>query len=382
MSSHALTIVRGQLATATATKKCHACGCFQQTVAALRTGPVAAELRGALDEATSVFAPKKYDCLGCAVCYPAVAANAFGEEFPDAAAGLDLCPTDAPDERSGWPPLPGDYHVVRYRAPVAICTLNSADLARRLARRAPEGLSIVGTMQTENLGIERVIRNVLANPHIRHLILCGEDTQQAIGHLPGQSIASLVAHGIDDNGRIQGAAGKRPVIKNLTAADVAAFRQRVALTAMIGVTNEATIVDAIAAAAARSGPPSPVVSSTSASMPVVRAVEPRRLVPDPAGFFVVYPDAREGALLVEHYANDGALRTIIEGRTPAAIYAEIIARGLITRLDHAAYLGRELARAERCLASGEPYIQDRASGEIDPEPVAGCGCGTRCGATP
>jgi dihydropteroate synthase len=30
----------------------------------------------------------------------------------------------------------------------------------------------------------------------------------------------------------------------------------------------------------------------------------------------------------------------------------------ISRLDHALYLGRELQRAERCLADGSKYIQD------------------------
>jgi tetrahydromethanopterin S-methyltransferase subunit A len=37
-----------------------------------------------------------------------------------------------------------------------------------------------------------------------------------------------------------------------------------------------------------------------------------------------------------------------------------IDRGLISRLDHAAYLGRELARAEESLRSGEPFVQDAA----------------------
>jgi tetrahydromethanopterin S-methyltransferase subunit A len=55
-------------------------------------------------------------------------------------------------------------------------------------------------MHTENLGIERVIRNVLANRSIRFLVLCGEDTQQAIGHLPGQSLASLFRGGLDERG--------------------------------------------------------------------------------------------------------------------------------------------------------------------------------------
>jgi len=40
-------------------------------------------------------------------------------------------------------------------------------------------------MHTENLGIERLITNILANPEIRFLILCGEDTQKAVGHLLG-----------------------------------------------------------------------------------------------------------------------------------------------------------------------------------------------------
>jgi hypothetical protein len=89
--------------------------------------------------------PKKYDCLACAVCYRAIAANAFAEEFPGAAAGLDLCPTEAPEERAGWPPLPGDHRVVRYAAPVAVCTLNDEHLVGALADAAPERLAIVGT---------------------------------------------------------------------------------------------------------------------------------------------------------------------------------------------------------------------------------------------
>lgn len=35
----------------------------------------------------------------------------------------------------------------------------------------------------------------------------------------------------------------------------------------------------------------------------------------------------------------------------------------IERLDHAAYLGRELARAEQALLTGTVYIQDAAPGQ-------------------
>jgi tetrahydromethanopterin S-methyltransferase subunit A len=87
---------------------------------------------------------------------------------------------------------------------VAVCILNSEALAARLAATGPAELAIVGPLHTENLGIERIIRNVLANPNIRFLLICGEDTRQAIGHLPGQSLVSLFAHGLEEDGRIRG----------------------------------------------------------------------------------------------------------------------------------------------------------------------------------
>lgn len=381
LRSDALAVVREQLATAAAAKKCHSCGCFHQTVAALRELPETEDIRDVFSTSMATFEAKRYDCLGCAECYPAIAANAFGEAFPDVGGRLDLCPTDDPDERAGWPPLPGDHRVIRYRASVAVCTLNSGELMEALSTRMPDGLAIVGTMQTENLGIERLIRNVIANPHIRHLVLCGEDTRQSIGHLPGQSLECLIANGIDDNGRIRGARGKRPVLKNVTREQVAAFVRQVSLTTLIGVTDVERIANEIEACTRKNDVPFAEARPAAQPVDTVTGIEPRRLVPDPAGYFVVYPDRRENKLVVEHYENSGTLTLVIEGRTPAAVYGTIIARELITRLDHAAYLGRELARAQRSLETGEPYVQDRAAGEIEIEPSsAPCGCGPNaCG---
>ncbi|MDH3603480.1 MAG: DUF4346 domain-containing protein [Candidatus Tectomicrobia bacterium] len=274
-----------------------------------------------------------------------------------------LCPTAAPEDRPGWPPLPGDYQVVRYRAPVAVCMLNSTELGVELAQGAPEGLAIVGTLRTENLGIERLIRNVLGNPHLRFLVLCGTETQQAIGHLPGQSLVSLFVEGIDERGRIRGARGKRPVLKNIHQDQIDAFRRQVELVEHIGEEKPNRIQAYIDACMARN--PSPFDGSpVDPRVTTVRATEPQRLVPDAVGFFVVYPDIRHRQLIVEHYTTDGVLDCVIEGCTPAAVSREIIDRRLISRLDHAAYLGRELARAECSLMTGEAYIQDRAPGDL------------------
>lgn len=372
----ALTVIKEQLALSVDAKKCHGCGCLHKTVEALSTTePGRAELASALAMAREVFVPKKYDCLGCEFCYPAVAANAFAEAFPREGEMMDLCPADEPEERHGWPPLPGDYHVVRYRAPVVICTLNSTDLATRIAELSPEGVALVGTLHTENLGIERIIRNTLANPHIRVLLLCGEDTQQAIGHLPGQSLASLFAAGIDERGRIVGALGRRPVLKNVTPEQVAAFRRQVELVPLIGEEDVAVVVEHARALAASA--PGPVEAGPAEwSVMPVQALEPARLVLDPSGFFVVYPDRRRRGLVVEHFSTAGVLDCVIEGKTPAAVAATVIERSLLGRLDHAVYMGRELARAERSLLTGEPYVQDRAPGEVPPE--VSCGCPEPC----
>jgi tetrahydromethanopterin S-methyltransferase subunit A len=375
----AMRVVREELARAATATKCHACGCLRDTVEALaKAAGGLEELAPALESARRVLAPKKYECLGCGVCYPAVAANAFAEAFPDAMPVAAFCPTDAPAERTGWPPLPGDYSVVRFGASVAVCTLNSEDLAKALAQAAPNGLAIVGTMRTENLGIERVIRNVLANPNIRFLVLCGEDTRQLIGHLPGQSMESVFANGLNEKQRIVGAKGKRPFLKNVSLGHIAAFKNQVQLVSMTGEQDINPIMRAIGECHAQELPPFKGAVG-DVSVETIRAKEPQFYKSDPAGFFVVYPDHRTKDLVVEHYTNAGTLDCVVEGATPSAVYAEIVKRGLLSQLDHAAYLGRELATAERSLKTGEVYVQDRAPG--DPLPKQEIETTNSCGPT-
>lgn len=372
-----LNVVLGELARAVNASKCHACGCLAGTLDAFdRAGVEAPEMRAAIADARKVLKPRKYDCLGCEVCFPAVAANAFSDAYPDVVRDAALCPTDTPSERGGWPPLPGEYKVLRYNASVAVCTLNSSDLATALSASATEGLAIVGTMHTENLGIERVIRNVLANPNIRWLVLCGDDTRQLVGHLPGQSLASLVENGIDDRQRIVGAKGKRPFLKNLSPEQVRTFREQVQLVSMIGEQDAGRVADAVADLHRREVPAFEG-AAVDVNVETVTAKTPQFFKSDAAGFLVVYPDSRASKLVVEHYSNAGVLDCVVEGATPVAVYMEIIKRGLVSQLDHAAYLGRELAAAERSLQTGQPYVQDRAPGE--PLPVTEAPALTTCG---
>jgi tetrahydromethanopterin S-methyltransferase subunit A len=371
-----------QLRSAAEAKKCWGCGCLHNSLDAITKAlPMEqqpAELREAIGLARQRLTPTKYDCLGCEVCYPPLAMNALNIEG-------EACPAETVTEREGWPPLPGSYTVLRYQAPVAICTLSDDALAQKLASLADPNMSIVGTCQTENLGIERIIQNVLVNPNIRFLIVAGADSRQAIGHLPGQSLMALGQNGIDERGRIIGAKGKRPVLRNVSAEAVGHFRQNIELVDCIGTDSPSQVLARITECASRNpGPAQP--SSPRWTVQKVQGYIPPKMISDPNGYFVVYVDQEHKLLLVEHYANTGVLTTVIEGKTAAEAYIPCIERGLVSRLDHAAYLGRELARAEQALGSGSKYIQDAAperplvdSVHLRPVHNASCGCGTGCG---
>ncbi len=362
-------------------EKCRACGCFHNLVQALEQafshGEGPWELSKAVEAAKRCLVEQRYDCLGCAVCIPPLVLNALSQAFGEAVSELEVCPTKQVTERQGWPPLPGDYRVLRYQAPVAVCTLTLEDLAASVVREAGLEIAIVGTLHTENLGIERLIQNILANPHIRFVVLCGADSQHAVGHYPGLSLMALAQQGINDHKRIIGAHGRRPILKNINPEAVARFREVVEVIDLIGETNVAQILLAAERCGARSpGPAEPyALSHIVAPLP---GYLPARMVSDPAGYFVVYVDRARGIISLEHYQNDGLLDSVIEGASASELYTPAIDRGLISRLDHAAYLGRELARAEESLHSGEPFIQDAAPELAAPFALASVACGPAC----
>ena len=362
-----------QLDEAAAAKKCWQCGCLHGSLRAIEDAiPEAerpAELSRSVAAARSRLTSLKYDCLGCEICYPAIAMNALN-------VGTDACPQEPVDERQGWPPLPGSYKVLRYAAPVAVCTLIDDALAASIAETGRPEVAIIGSCQTENLGIERLIQNTVSNPHIRFLLLCGADSRQTIGHLPGQSLVSLAASGLDDRSRIVGAKGKRPVLKNISRDMVEHFRRTVEVVDVIGCSDVARIADTARSLALRS-PGAAEPFSIERAVPVIHGVLPERMVSDPAGYFVVYPDRGRGLLSLEHYANSGALDVVIEGGTPAEVYSVAIERGLVSRLDHACYLGKELTRAWQAMTSGDDYVQDAAPERAE----KACACGPSCGET-
>src|SRR5579864_989122 len=76
---------------------------------------------------------------------------------------------------AGWPVIDGSYIVGNPESPVAVCALTSERLVEPLAGAA--GVAIAGQVFTANLGLERIVTNVTANPAIRFLLVCGKDSK-------------------------------------------------------------------------------------------------------------------------------------------------------------------------------------------------------------
>jgi len=81
---------------------------------------------------------------------------------------------------------------------------------------------------------------------------------------------------------------------------------------------------------------------------------------DPKGCFKLMIDRKAGFIIALYYPTSSQDKPslLIKGRNAEEIYSKIEEMNLITRLDHAAYLGSELKKAEIALRTGKEYIQD------------------------
>jgi dihydropteroate synthase-like protein len=95
---------------------------------------------------------------------------------------------------------------------------------------------------------------------------------------------------------------------------------------------------------------------------VVEAKKPNTLqvTMDSYGVFKITVDREHGLIVALHYSSAEAKEPTyaIRGVDAESVLGEVLRRGLVSRLDHAAYLGGELAKAEVALRIGKDFVQD------------------------
>ena len=259
-----------------------------------------------------------------------------------------------------WPVVSGRYYVGNKDSPVAVCTLGSVDLLTEIGPH--EEIAIIGKTFTENLGIEKMIRNIVTNPAIRFLIVCGKESP----HRVGQSLQALVANGVDGKGLIVGSEGQLPQLTNVSPEEIERFRQQIEVIDLIRKKDVDTILRRVGEAVKQNPGPfeGAAVEGAWTAVEDVESVEcwhkeSLDYKADPAGFFVIQVDSEAGRIVLEHYSTDMVLLRRLHGDKALRVYSTIIRNEWVTVIGHAAYLGRELCKAELALQRGWIYEQNK-----------------------
>jgi tetrahydromethanopterin S-methyltransferase subunit A len=142
---------------------------------------------------------------------------------------------DKKSPASGWPIVKGDFNPGDPNSPVAVMTCGSHLDEKGICEK---GAAICGSCKTENLGLEKVIANIISNPNIRFLMLCGTEVK---GHLAGQTMVALHKNGVKD-GRVVGAEGAIPFIENLADDAIKRFQEQCELVNIMEAEDTGAIV--------------------------------------------------------------------------------------------------------------------------------------------
>lgn len=155
-----------------------------------------------------------------------------------------------------YPTEPGCFLRGNDYSPVAVVVLlnapygtlppevqNAPPEIEKLVRVAIEtGAALSGTLQTENIGIEKIVCNVVGNPNIRYLVLCGEEVD---GHNSGTAVKALLANGINENRTIVDSKAVTPYLFNIPLEAIERFREQVTLVDLVGEMDPAAIGKAV-----------------------------------------------------------------------------------------------------------------------------------------
>jgi len=138
---------------------------------------------------------------------------------------------------SEYPPEEGCYLRGNDYSPVAVVVIlrwmreeTPPDIEKLVRLVVESGAALAGTLQTENIGLEKVICNIVSNPNIRYLVICGPESP---GHLVGGAILALAKNGTDERKRIIGAEAPTPYLFNIPPEFVERFREQVTVIDLI-----------------------------------------------------------------------------------------------------------------------------------------------------
>ena len=256
-----------------------------------------------------------------------------------------------------WPFVPGRYHVVDDTAPVIIVLPDDDELAESLAALSIQGLCMIAACCRNASDVEKLTRNIEANLAVHCVLLAGGEAGRDYPAV--EALCAIFGDEQDISDKAQriahAARGK------LRAIEFAALQKRVNIVNMLDCVE----IDKIVAAVIKCGsegqrPDAGFVAQGPDTIPgIPRIIAPTSISheyqTDKAGKFIIGTDRK--SITVEHYNSKGELMRLIQGATARDLCVMLVRNGWVSRLDHAAWLGRELALAELAVQQGIPYAR-------------------------
>ncbi len=139
-------------------------------------------------------------------------------------------------------PIPEEFYRGDPNSSIAVCTLSSIDLLKKLANsEILNHLSIAGRLLSENKGIDSIIEHVNKNQKITTIIVCGKEVW---GHKAGHSLFQLYKNGVDKNNRIINSTSPDPYL-TVSKSQIQYFQNKITLVNLINETDFETILDKI-----------------------------------------------------------------------------------------------------------------------------------------
>lgn len=120
-------------------------------------------------------------------------------------------------------------------SPVAVATLASDYEKFNL-----DGYAMIGSVFTENFGVQLAITNMLKNPNIRYLLLCGQES----AHLAGDAFKALHENGVARIGtyrKIVGCKSPLPFIDDIPEWAIDEYQENIILVDMTGEVDDLKI---------------------------------------------------------------------------------------------------------------------------------------------
>ena len=268
-----------------------------------------------------------------------------------------------------WPFVWGRYYVLDETAPVIVVMPDNEALAEDLAALSVRELCMVSASCRSTSDVEKLIRNVDGNLSVHCLLLAGGNEKD----YPGIEALSRL-FGSSGEASKKAAALVHSVRGKLRDLDFDALQKRVRIVDMLTCVDLDKIISAVNKYGSEEVRPNTgfLVQGHDSTIGIERVIAPSNisydLQIDKAGEYVVR--AEKKSILVEHYNSKGELLRIVEGTTARDVCITLIRNGWVSRLDHAAYLGRELTLAEAAMKQGLPYEQNLSTSAEQEAPVS------------